>query len=193
MAQGCFCGHGLVASELVAQFCGANLDRLTPGTGVKSSRTCSPVGAIIPKRLVALWEELRNSSLFPQEAEPSHSRCPGLFSGACLEPREAAPLLGMIWEGRNRLGSAAPVPEALKVNAPMLHPSGKPKKKRKIYDQWAVKYSQTVPPEASLPLNLPLPQFPMAWLFQTECATAPGPWWDKYCGHFPHLKWHFQG
>lgn len=69
----------------------------------------------------------------------------------------------------------------------------KAKKKRKIYDQWAVKYSQTVPPEASLPLNLPLPQFPMAWLFQTECATAPGPWWDKYCGHFPHLKWHFQG
>lgn len=105
MAQGCFSGHGFVASELAAQSCGANL---SPGTGVKSSRTCSPVGAIIPKRLVALWEELRSCSLFPQKAESSHSQCPGMFAGACWEHRKAAPSLGIIWEARNRLRSAAP-------------------------------------------------------------------------------------
>lgn len=149
-----------------------------PGNGVKSSRTCSPVGAIIPKGLVVLWDVI-----------PTGGRAlsfPGLFAGACSEQL----LLGMIWEGRNRLGSAAP--SARTSLGEPLHPSGKPKKGR-ICDHWDVKYSQGVPPIASLPLNLPLPQFPMAWLFHTECATAPSPWWDKYHDHFPDPKWHFQG
>lgn len=48
-----------------------------PGNGVKSSRTCSPVGAIIPKGLVVLWDVI-----------PTGGRAlsfPGLFAGACSE------------------------------------------------------------------------------------------------------------
>lgn len=100
-------GTGMFLWTWICCFCPVG-PTWSPGKGVKSTRTCSPVGAIIPKRPGAFWEELRNSSSFPQEAEPSHSQCPGLFAGACLEQREAAPSLGMIWEGRSRLGSAAP-------------------------------------------------------------------------------------
>lgn len=163
----------------------------SPGKGVKSTRTCSPVGAIIPKRPGAFREKLRNSSSFPQEAEPSHSRCPGLQAPVWSRGKQ---LLLWEWFGKGGTGwdLQPPVPAPLWVNAPTLHPSGKPKKGR-ICDHWGVKYSQAVPPKASLPLNFLLPQFPLARLFQTEGATAPCPWWDKHRGCFPGPKWHFQG